>query len=107
MMIEAGNNYSDHFFQGSEKMNSKVFSQRFNRELELLRFPTDPRERVDAVAKVFGVKPYLANNIIFGEISLTKDQLYNIARILDVCPHFLSGLTEKRKAFPEKELLED
>lgn len=49
-------------------MNSKVFSQRFNRELSLLGFPEDLAEKTKAVAKVFGVTRHLANAMIFGHV---------------------------------------
>ncbi|KTC64659.1 Uncharacterised protein (plasmid) [Legionella adelaidensis] len=87
-------------------MNSKVFSQRFNRELSLLGFPEDVTEKTKAVAKVFGVTRHLANAMIFGNISPAEDQLNKIAEILEVCPQWLSGVTDRKKAFPGREALE-
>jgi hypothetical protein len=89
-------------FQGV-KMNSKVFSQRFNRELSLLGFPEDVGEKTKAVVKVFGVTRHLANAMIFGHLTPALDQLDKIAQTLEVCPQWLAGDTDKKKAYPEKE----
>lgn len=78
-------------------MNSKIFSQRFNRELSLLGFPEDLTDKTKAVAKVFGVTRHLANAMIFGHILPSRDQLDKIAEILEVCPHWLSGATDRKK----------
>lgn len=81
-------------------MNCKVFSQRFNRELSLLGFPEDLGRKKDAVAKVFGVSKHLANEMIFGNVLPTKDQLDRIAEVLEVCPDWLGGKTDKKKSYP-------
>ncbi len=78
-------------------MNGKVFAQRFNRELAALDFPEDLTEKIKAVAKVFGVTRHLANAMIFGQILPHEEQLLKIAQILEVCPEWLSGRTERRK----------
>lgn len=88
-------------------MNSKVFSQRFNRELSLLGFPEDLNEKTKAVSKVFGVTRHLANAMIFGNMLPPNDQLDNIAEILEVCPQWLSGNTDRKKAYPGRETVED
>ncbi len=49
-------------------MNSKVFSQRFKRELSMLGFPDDLAEKIKAVSKVFCVTRHLANAMIFGHL---------------------------------------
>ncbi|KTD20178.1 hypothetical protein [Legionella londiniensis] len=87
-------------------MNSKVFSQRFNRELALLGFPEDVNEKTKAVAKVFGVTRHLANSMIFGHVLPSPDQIDKIAEILEVCPHWLSGSSDRKKAYPGKESVE-
>lgn len=79
-------------------MNSKVFAQRFNRELASLEFPEDLTEKIKAVTKVFGVSRHLANAMIFGQILPSEEQLNKIAQILEVCPDWLSGQTERRKS---------
>lgn len=84
-------------------MNSKVFSQRFNRELMLLGFPEDITEKTKAVAKVFGVTRHLANAMIFGHVLPPKEQLDKIAETLEVCPQWLSGATDRKKAYPGRE----
>ena len=83
-------------------MNMKVFSQRFNRELALLDFPQELTERIKAVSKVFGVTRHLANGMIFGNLLPNKDEIDKIARVLEVCPHWLGGLSERKKAYPER-----
>ncbi|MCX7117902.1 MAG: hypothetical protein NTW94_08415 [Legionellales bacterium] len=88
-------------------MNSKVFSQRFNRELSLLGLPEDVTEKTKAVAKVFGVTRHLANAMIFGNMLPPDDQLNKIADILEVCPLWLSGKTDKKKANAAREPVED
>ena len=85
-------------------MNSKVFSQRFNRELSLLGFPEDVNEKTKAVAKVFGVTRHLANSMIFGHILPPSEKMERIAEILEVCPEWLSGTTDKKKGYPARQL---
>lgn len=84
-------------------MNSKVFSQRFNRELSLIGFPEELNEKTKAVVKVFGVTRHLANAMIFGYTLPPHEQLDKIAEILEVCPHWLCGKTDRKKAYPGKE----
>lgn len=87
-------------------MNVKVFSQRFNRELALMDLPDDFNEKTKAVAKVFSVTRHMANAMIFGHMLPPNDQLDRIAEILDVCPLWLSGKTEKRKAYSSREIID-
>lgn len=87
-------------------MNSKVFSQRFNRELSLLGFPEELAEKTKAVSKVFGVTRHLANAMIFGHLLPNSEQLDKIAEVLEVCPQWLSGTTDRKKAYPGKEITE-
>ncbi len=84
-------------------MNSKVFSQRFNRELATLGFPEELAEKTKAVSKVFGVSRHLANSMIFGHLLPDKDQLHKIADILEVCPQWLGGATDKKKTYTTRE----
>lgn len=84
-------------------MNSKVFSQRFNRELTALGFPEDLVEKTKAVAKVFGVTRHLANSLIFGHVLPNNQQLETISEILEVCPQWLSGASDRKKAYPGRE----
>lgn len=81
-------------------MNNKVFSQRFNKELALLGFPEEINEKTKAVAKVFGVTRHLANAMIFGHLLPSTEQIDKIAAVLEVCPQWLSGVTDKKKAYP-------
>ena len=87
-------------------MNSKVFSQRFNRELSLLGFPEELAEKTKAVAKVFGVTRHLANAMIFGHMLPPPEQVDKIAEILEVCPQWLGGKTDRKKAYSGKETAE-
>lgn len=87
-------------------MNSKVFSQRFNRELSLLGFPEEIAEKTKAVSKVFDVTRHLANAMLFGHVLPSDEQLDKIAQILEVCPQWLSGTTERKKAYPGKETVD-
>lgn len=87
-------------------MNSKTFSQRFNRELSVNGFPDDLTEKTKAVAKVFSVSRHLANAMLFGYSLPNREQLDRIAEILEVCPLWLSGETEKRKAYSKEALSE-
>lgn len=84
-------------------MNSKVFSQRFNRELATLGFPEDLAEKTKAVSKVFGITRHLANSLIFGHVLPNNEQLDKISEILEVCPQWLSGTTDRRKAYTGRE----
>lgn len=88
-------------------MNSKVFSQRFNRELALLGFPEELSEKTKAVSKVFGVTRHLANAMIFGHLLPSADQLDKIAEILEVCPQWLSGAIDRKKAYSGRETTEN
>lgn len=87
-------------------MNSKVFSQRFNRELSLMGLPEEINEKTKAVAKVFSVTRHLANAMIFGNMMPSDEQLDKIAEILEICPLWLSGKTDKRKAYSNKETVD-
>lgn len=87
-------------------MNSKVFSQRFNRELALLGFPEELSEKTKAVAKVFDVTRHLANAMIFGYSLPPEEQLDKIAKILEVCPQWLSGESDRKKAYVERDEVE-
>ncbi len=87
-------------------MNSKVFAQRFNRELSMLGFPDDLNDKIKAVSKVFGVTRHLANSMIFGHLLPPRDKLDNIAEILEVCPQWLGGQTDRKKAYPGREIAE-
>jgi hypothetical protein len=101
---------SESTFSGRFKertMNAKVFSQRFNKELTLLGFPGELDKKIKAVADTFGVTRYLANAMIFGDVLPPEEHLNNIARILEVCPKWLSGKTDKRKDSAHRELTED
>lgn len=88
---------------GSEKMNRKVFSQRFNRELTTLGFPEEINEKTKAISKVFGVTRHLANAMVFGNGLPDRDKLDTIAEILEVCPDWLGGVTDRKKAYPNRE----
>lgn len=87
-------------------MNSKVFSQRFNRELAALGFPEDLVEKTKAVSKVFGITRHLANSLIFGHVLPNRQQLETISEILEVCPQWLSGSTDRKKAYPGREAVD-
>lgn len=88
-------------------MNSKVFAQRFNREIALMGLPDNLNEKTKAVAKVFGVTRHLANAMIFGHAVLSEAQMDKIGQILEVCPKWLSGETERRKTYTPKETTEE
>ncbi len=79
-------------------MSNKDFAQRFNRELAALEFPEELTEKIKAVAKVFGVSRHLANAMIFGHMLPPEEEMNKIAQILEVCPEWLSGQTERRKS---------
>ncbi len=83
-----------------------MFSQRFNRELATLGFPEDLTEKTKAVSKVFNVTRHLANAMIFGHVLPGHEQLNNIAEILEVCPQWLSGVTDRKKAYPGREAVD-
>lgn len=84
-------------------MNNKVFSERFNRELALSGFPDDVTEKTKAVCKVFGVNSHLAHAMIFGHLLPSQEQLNRIAEILEICPQWLCGITDRKKAYSNKE----
>lgn len=84
-------------------MNSKVFSQRFNRELATIGFPEELGEKTKAVSKVFGITRHLSNALIFGHMLPNNEQLDKIAEVLEVCPLWLSGTTERKKAYASRE----
>lgn len=80
-------------------MNSKLFSQRFNRELALIGFPEDPAEKMKAITKVFQVNQHIATNLIFGHTLPSPQLLDKIASVLEVCPKWLSGQTDKKRVY--------
>ncbi|OGV28012.1 MAG: hypothetical protein A3F18_04995 [Legionellales bacterium RIFCSPHIGHO2_12_FULL_37_14] len=83
-------------------MNSKVFAQRFNRELNLLGFPDEVNDKIKAICKVFDINRHTANGLIFGNTLPSIDLLDKIASVLEVCPHWLSGKVDKRKTYLAK-----
>lgn len=87
-------------------MKNKVFSERFNRELTLLDLPDEPADKIKAIAKVFGVSRHLANAMVLGHLSPTDAELDRIAEVLEVCPQWLSGLTDKKKGYSRRESVE-
>ena len=87
-------------------MNSKLFAQRLNRELILLGLPEDLNEKTKAIAKIFGVTRHLANAMIFGHSMPSDQKLTYIAEILEVCPRWLCGETERKKAYTTKDSIE-
>ncbi|MCC5792723.1 MAG: hypothetical protein JJT82_08995 [Legionellaceae bacterium] len=84
-------------------MNRKVFSQRFNRELATMGLPEELNEKVKAVSKVFGISRHLANAMIFGHLTPNHEQMDKIALVLEVCPQWLSGISDRKKAYPLRE----
>ena len=88
-------------------MNTKIFAQRFNRELTTLGIPEEINERIKAVVKVFNVTRHLANAMISGHLTPSTEQLNTIAEILEVCPEWLSGNTDRKKPYTNKEMSED
>ena len=88
-------------------MNNKVFSQRFNRELSQLGFPEEVSEKTKAVVKVFDVTRHLANGMLFGHVLPSPIELNRIAEVLEVCPQWLSGKTDRKKAYSGKEAAEE
>lgn len=87
-------------------MNSKTFSQRFNRELASLGFPEEFAEKRKAVSKVFGITGHLAYSLIFGHALPAKELLEKIAKILEVCPQWLGGASDKKKNYSGSEAVE-
>lgn len=87
-------------------MSNKVFSERFNRELALLDLPEEPSDKIKAISKVFGISRHLANALILGHVFPSESQLDQIAEILEVCPKWLSGQTDKKKAYSRRESVE-
>lgn len=87
-------------------MNAKVFSQRFNREIAGIGLPEELHEKTKAIAKMFGVTNHMANDMIFGYSLPSKDKLLKIAEILEVCPKWLSGASDRKKAFNTREVAE-
>ena len=84
-------------------MNAKVFSQRFNRELASMGLPEELHDKTKAVAKVFGVTRHMANAMIFGHLTPNEEQLDTIASVLEVCPKWLSGISDRKKGYTARE----
>lgn len=88
-------------------MTNKIFSERFNRELALLDLPDEPTDKIKAISKVFGISRHLANALILGHLCPSEAQLDKIAEILEVCPLWLCGKTDKKKAYSRRETTEE
>ena len=73
-----------------------------NNDLQL----NDLNEKIKAISKVFSVTRHMANAMIFGHILPPEDQIDRIAEVLDVCPNWLSGRIDKRKAYSGREMIE-
>lgn len=80
-------------------MNTKLFSQRFNRELAMIGFPEELSEKMKAITKVFQVNQHMATSLIFGHSLPSPQLLDRIASILEVCPQWLSGQTDKKRPY--------
>ena len=80
-------------------MNNKIFLQRFNQELSTLGLPEDINEKIKAIAKVFGISRHLAHAIIFSNTLPPPTELNKISEILEVCPKWLSGQSDKKKPY--------
>lgn len=87
-------------------MNSKVFSQRFNSEIAQWELPDDTNDKIQAVAKVFGVTRHLARAMMYNNLLPARDQLDRIAKVLEVCPLWLGGETNRKKAYTGNESME-
>ncbi len=87
-------------------MTNKTFAERFNRELAQFGLPEEKNEKLRAMAKVFKISGYLANEFILGHSIPTDEQLEKIASVLDVCPQWLCGKTEKKKSVSRREVTE-
>ena len=91
-------------------MNHKTFCLRFNRELSQLGFPEEANERKEAVHKVFSVSRQSANALVFGnQLPADEDEnavVNKIAMVLEVCPQWLVGVSNKRKVYSSKEAAE-
>jgi hypothetical protein len=87
-------------------MTHKIFSERFNRELSLLDLPEESADKIKAVAIVFNIKRHQANALILGHLSPSAEELEKIAEVLDVCPQWLAGKTEKKKSYSRRESAE-
>lgn len=83
-------------------MNSKVFSERFNRELVSFNLPDEPSDKIKAISKVFEISRHLANSLILGYTLPSEEQLDRIAEILEVCPDWLCGKVDKKKAYSRR-----
>lgn len=84
-------------------MNSKVFAERFNRELVAFNLPDEPSDKIKAISKVFEISRHLANSLILGYTLPSDEQLDRIARILEVCPDWLCGNADKKRAYSRRE----
>lgn len=72
----------------------------------MLGFPEELSEKTKAVSKVFGVTRHLANAMIFGNLLPSSEQMDKIAEVLEVCPQWLSGITDRKKTYPGRETAE-
>jgi len=84
-------------------MNSKVFYERFSREIAILGLPDELTEKTKAVSKLFGVTRYMANGMLFGQLVPPAEKLDKIAEILDVCSDWLRGATDRKKTYSSRE----
>lgn len=84
-------------------MNSKVFAERFNRELVAFNLPDEPSDKIKAISKVFEISRHLANSLVLGYTLPSDEQLDRIARILEVCPDWLCGNADKKKVYSRRE----
>jgi len=80
-------------------MNAKLFSQRFNREIACFGLPDDLAEKTKGIARVFGMSRHMAHSLLFGYNMPDDEWLDKIASTLEICPMWLSGRTNKRKAY--------
>lgn len=72
-------------------MKVKYFTERVNKELVSAGFPSNETEKAKAFAKVFNVSPYMADSLLHGKMTPSKELLEEIAKEFEVSEAWLSG----------------
>lgn len=78
-------------------MNSRVFSERLNTELDTIGVPERFDERVDAFAKLVRIPRFKAEAILNGRTSPETTLLLLLAEELEVSPDWLIGKSDERQ----------
>ena len=77
-------------------MNNKVFSERLNRELDIIGVPQHNTERVEVFSKLMKIPRFKAGALLNGSFPPDPNLLESLANELEVSVEWLRGDTTRK-----------